>query len=78
MDKPEIDLIDRETVPRLPWHDVHCRVTGDAAVDICRHFIQRWNYSLMKKFRGMQTGYVEDSVFQRAKGSKCFGGVLTE
>ncbi|DAZ95899.1 TPA: hypothetical protein N0F65_012610 [Lagenidium giganteum] len=43
---PEKDLIDRDKVPRMPWHDCHCRLEGQPARDVARHFIQRWNYSV--------------------------------
>ncbi|TYZ59758.1 hypothetical protein PybrP1_007641 [[Pythium] brassicae (nom. inval.)] len=43
---PEKDLIDREDVPRMPWHDCHSRLEGQPARDVARHFIQRWNYSV--------------------------------
>lgn len=46
VDKPEEDMIDRKTVPRMPWHDCHCRLEGQPARDVARHFIQRWNYSV--------------------------------
>jgi phosphatidylserine/phosphatidylglycerophosphate/cardiolipin synthase-like enzyme len=42
----EKDLIDRTKCPRMPWHDVHCRLEGQPARDVARHFIQRWNYSI--------------------------------
>lgn len=44
--QPEKDLIDREEVPRMPWHDCHSRLEGQPARDVARHFIQRWNYSV--------------------------------
>ena len=28
--------------PRQPWHDIHARVEGPAALDICQNFIDRW------------------------------------
>jgi phosphatidylserine/phosphatidylglycerophosphate/cardiolipin synthase-like enzyme len=37
------DLVDRNTTPRMPWHDVGAMVMGNAARDVARHFIQRWN-----------------------------------
>ncbi|CAI5741264.1 unnamed protein product [Hyaloperonospora brassicae] len=46
VDRPEEDMIDRNTVPRMPWHDCHCRLEGQPARDVARHFVQRWNYSV--------------------------------
>lgn len=43
---PDKDLIDRFTTPRMPWHDCHSRLEGQAARDVARHFIQRWNFSV--------------------------------
>jgi phospholipase D1/2 len=37
------DYIDRKCAPRMPWHDEALVVTGEAARDCARHFIQRWN-----------------------------------
>ena len=51
VDSPFEDSIDRKTTPRMPWHDVAGCVVGDAARDIARHFIQRWNYIKLKKVR---------------------------
>ena len=28
--------------PRQPWHDIHAKVEGPAAMDICRNFMERW------------------------------------
>lgn len=36
--------IDR-SVPRMPWHDVVCRIEGRAAWDAARNFLQRWNHA---------------------------------
>lgn len=49
VNSPFKDSIDRTRVPRMPWHDVAGCVTGPAARDIARHFIQRWNYVKTKK-----------------------------
>ncbi|KAG2382828.1 hypothetical protein C9374_004795 [Naegleria lovaniensis] len=38
------DVIDREFVPREPWHDVHCCVSGLLARDVAMNFIERWNH----------------------------------
>ena len=45
VEKPFTDLIDRSSVPRMPWHDIGCMVIGNAARDVARHFIQRWNFT---------------------------------
>lgn len=36
-------LIEKSLFPRMPWHDVHSVVRGQAARDLARHFIQSWN-----------------------------------
>ncbi|KAI9307392.1 hypothetical protein BJ944DRAFT_158119 [Cunninghamella echinulata] len=38
------EVIDKQSAPRMPWHDVHIAMVGTPARDIARHFIQRWNY----------------------------------
>ncbi len=40
---PYLDVHDRDTVPRMPWHDIHCLLNGEAAMDVGHNFIQRWN-----------------------------------
>ncbi|GJN89825.1 hypothetical protein Rhopal_002814-T1 [Rhodotorula paludigena] len=47
--KPEEDMYDRSKVPRQPWHDIGLQIIGQPARDLCRHFIQRWNYLLRTK-----------------------------
>jgi len=42
-DLPFLDHMDRGSEPRLPWHDFAVKVCGDAAFDVARHFISRWN-----------------------------------
>jgi len=36
---------DRKKVPRMPWHDIHLKIVGTAALDIERNFIERWEAS---------------------------------
>ncbi|KAL5960444.1 Phospholipase D1 [Taenia solium] len=48
---PEEDRIDRNEVPRMPWHDVGCVVTGSVVSDFARHFIQRWNATRLRKVK---------------------------
>ncbi|KZP31489.1 phospholipase D [Athelia psychrophila] len=49
LNKPDEDLYDRAKIPRMPWHDVSMQVVGQPARDLCRHFVQRWNYLLRIK-----------------------------
>lgn len=51
LDLPFVDLVDRNTTPRMPWHDVGLVVQGAAARDVARHFIQRWNAIKLEKAR---------------------------
>lgn len=41
---PEEDTVDRKIIPRIPWHDLAVRIEGQAARDVARHFIERWNW----------------------------------
>ncbi|XP_050380280.1 phospholipase D zeta 1-like isoform X2 [Argentina anserina] len=43
------DELEREKVPRMPWHDVHCALWGPPCRDIARHFVQRWNHAKKNK-----------------------------
>ena len=49
LDKPYDSMYDRNTVPRMPWHDVHMVTCGKIARDLSRHFVQRWNYLIRQK-----------------------------
>ncbi|XP_026326584.1 phospholipase D2 [Hyposmocoma kahamanoa] len=51
LDLPFIDLVDRNSTPRMPWHDVGVILQGAAARDVARHFIQRWNAIKLEKAR---------------------------
>lgn len=51
LDAPYVDLVDRSTTPRMPWHDIAVVVQGAAARDTARHFIQRWNATKLEKAR---------------------------
>ncbi|KAG8466860.1 hypothetical protein KFE25_008239 [Diacronema lutheri] len=41
------DVLDRQSQPRMPWHDVACCFSGPAVADIAWHFAQRWNYAAL-------------------------------
>ncbi|KAI4462630.1 phospholipase d [Holotrichia oblita] len=51
LESPLVDFIDRNTTPRMPWHDIAVCVQGNSARDIARHFIQRWNATKLEKAR---------------------------
>ncbi len=34
---------DNQTLPRMPWHDVHMQLIGPSAWDFVREFVGRWN-----------------------------------
>lgn len=38
------DGFDRDRHPRLPWHDIHCVVTGELARDLALNFVGRFNH----------------------------------
>ena len=48
---PDQDNEDRQTTPRMPWHDIGLGLTGEAARDVARHFIQRWNHLKSEKLK---------------------------
>jgi len=55
---PSGKVPDARTQPRMPWHDVHCRIEGAAVYDLSNNFVRRWN-SLAK-------GYESDSLINDA------------
>ncbi|KAH7921001.1 phospholipase D/nuclease [Leucogyrophana mollusca] len=36
---------------RMPWHDVHMTICGSVVLDICQHFVERWNEVKRRKYR---------------------------
>ena len=62
-----IENVDRTKKPRMPWHDVHCRLIGPVVNDIARHFVQRWNIS-----RGDSITDIKQSA---STGQKKRGGI---
>uniref|UniRef100_A0A2N9IVF7 Phospholipase n=1 Tax=Fagus sylvatica TaxID=28930 RepID=A0A2N9IVF7_FAGSY len=49
------DELERKKYPRMPWHDVHCALSGPPCRDIARHFVQRWNHAKRNKAPNEQT-----------------------
>ncbi|CAR28854.1 ZYRO0F13486p [Zygosaccharomyces rouxii] len=75
LDKPFESMYDRSLVARMPWHDVHTMTIGEAARDMARHFVQRWNYLLRQKRPSRPTPLltpVSDFTEEQLKGSPFF------
>ncbi|KAF9448692.1 phospholipase D/nuclease [Macrolepiota fuliginosa MF-IS2] len=36
---------------RMPWHDVHMTFVGPVVLDVCQHFVERWNEIKKRKYR---------------------------
>lgn len=45
------DFLNREIEMRSPWHDIGSSLVGQAAADVGRHFIERWNNHMMARFK---------------------------
>ena len=43
------EQLDRNSMPRMAWHDVHTMVEGPIVSDIVRHFVERWNDARFNK-----------------------------
>jgi phosphatidylserine/phosphatidylglycerophosphate/cardiolipin synthase-like enzyme len=41
----ELETINRDSVQRMPWHDVAVCVEGPVVADLTRHFVERWNFA---------------------------------
>nr|XP_046177954.1 phospholipase D2-like [Oncorhynchus gorbuscha]XP_046177962.1 phospholipase D2-like [Oncorhynchus gorbuscha] len=54
LDRPFEDNIDRTEVPRMPWRDFSAALHGKAARDVARHFIQRWNFAKIFKYKNIR------------------------
>ncbi|KAI9306139.1 hypothetical protein BJ944DRAFT_264042 [Cunninghamella echinulata] len=42
-------LVDKTSVPRMPWHDISLCVVGEPVLDVARHFCERWNFVKSEK-----------------------------
>ncbi|KAI8886590.1 phospholipase D/nuclease [Backusella circina FSU 941] len=40
----DMRLIDKSSVPRMPWHDISLCMLGQPVLDLARHFCDRWNF----------------------------------
>ena len=46
-----IDSVDRTAYQRMPWHDIQVYLEGPVVSDLCRHFVERWNYARTNNFK---------------------------
>ena len=59
VDKYYKEQLDRNSMPRMGWHDIHTMVEGPIVSDIVRHFVERWNDA---NFSSRETGLVNAGV----------------
>jgi phosphatidylserine/phosphatidylglycerophosphate/cardiolipin synthase-like enzyme len=41
----ELETISRDSIQRMPWHDVAVYLEGPIIADLTRHFVERWNFA---------------------------------
>ncbi|GER38784.1 phospholipase D [Striga asiatica] len=58
----------QKKAPRQPWHDLHCKIEGPAAIDVLRNFEQRW--------RKVIDGSKIKRVFKRSRGVSRYEALL--
>ena len=68
----------RYEIPRLPWHDVACSFNGEAAMDVARHFIQRYNHAAMPWWCGwwFTVGWCSGSELSTEDRPKAFHKII--
>jgi phosphatidylserine/phosphatidylglycerophosphate/cardiolipin synthase-like enzyme len=66
VDKFYKEQLDRNSMPRMGWHDVHTMVEGPVVSDIVRHFVERWNDA---RFNRRDKGIVNAGVSFSAHSS---------
>ena len=62
------EQLDRNSMPRMAWHDVHTMVEGPIVGDIVRHFVERWNFARFnERNNGLVTVDTSSDDFDRNK-----------
>ena len=60
--------VERNEIPRMPWHDVSCAFTGEAVQDAVKHFTDRYNTLINKPwwqtYWDLSLSYVQKLVSQ--------------
>jgi hypothetical protein len=41
----KVESVERIRDPRMPWHDISVYLEGPVVSDLCRHFVERWNFA---------------------------------
>ena len=62
LDNWEHNKLSRLTTSRMGWQDISISLTGPAVRDVCRHFLDRWNFIHGMKYN---SGLPGDSRYQR-------------
>ena len=77
LDEPFVDQLDRNTDPRMPWHDVQSEIIGHAVKDVAFQFIQRWNFLVKSKYAGKEISMIlypeENNADFYERNLKAFG-----
>eukprot|EP01134_Creolimax_fragrantissima_P006256 CFRG6256T1 len=59
IDSPYKDSLPRETVARMPWHDISVKVRGPVVDDLVLNFVQRWNHHVVDTKTSLSVPMVE-------------------
>jgi phosphatidylserine/phosphatidylglycerophosphate/cardiolipin synthase-like enzyme len=71
VDKFWQEQLDRNSMPRMAWHDVHTMVEGPVVGDIVRHFIERWDDARFNRVnQGLVTAGTSSFSFDAGGESK--------
>ncbi|KAF4703487.1 hypothetical protein FOZ62_008334, partial [Perkinsus olseni] len=61
-------LLDRNSQPRMPWHDTSVQIVGPVVSDIARHFVQLWNHIKTDKHKQQdKVQYLQVTGEERSK-----------
>ncbi|RUS23189.1 hypothetical protein BC937DRAFT_90893 [Endogone sp. FLAS-F59071] len=44
-----LELADKRSIARMPWHDISVGILGQPVLDIAKHFCERWNFIKKEK-----------------------------
>ncbi|OMJ91836.1 hypothetical protein SteCoe_5508 [Stentor coeruleus] len=59
----QADSVNRQEIPRMPWHDIAVEAVGKVASDIAMHFVELWNH-VMTDITG---NYHKDKIILRPR-----------